>query len=312
MSGGQKQRIAIARAVIRAPSILLLDEATSALDSESERIVQKALDKAAVGRTTIIVAHRLSTIRSVNSIAVIQDGQVVETGSPEDLSLNQNGIYIKLLRLQQTNNIAKIKDQPVVLPTIPSAKMNVALNSSTESISKESESGESKVGQKVPSPSFWRLFVLNHSEWRQASIGCSSAALAGAVQPLIGYAMGTMVSVYFLPNHNQIKSETKKYAFFFLGLAAFSMVINVVQHYNFAVMGEHLTKRIREGMLSKILAFEVEWFDQDENSTGVVCSRLGKDANLVSHFLKGGLRKIYIPLKKNRFLKSLDFPLFVC
>lgn len=301
MSGGQKQRIAIARAVIRAPSMLLLDEATSALDSESERIVQKALDKAAVGRTTIIVAHRLSTIRSVNSIAVIQDGQVVETGSPEDLSLNQNGIYIKLLRLQQTNNIAKIKDQPVVLPTIPSAKMNVALNSSRESIiNKESESGESKVGQKVPSPSFWRLFVLNHPEWRQASIGCLSAALAGAVQPLIGYAMGTMVSVYFLPYHNQIKSETKKYAFFFLGLAAFSMVINVVQHYNFAVMGEHLTKRIREGMLSKILAFEVEWFDQEENSTGVVCSRLGKDANLVSHFLKGGLRKIYIPFFKKK------------
>ncbi|KAL3664764.1 ABC multidrug transporter mdr3 [Phytophthora oleae] len=99
LSDGQKQRIAIARAILKNPNILLLDEATSALDSESEKVVQEALDKvvALKRRTTIVIAHRLSTIRRADKICVVNGGKIAEEGTQQEL-INQKGIYAKLVQ----------------------------------------------------------------------------------------------------------------------------------------------------------------------------------------------------------------------
>jgi ABC-type multidrug transport system fused ATPase/permease subunit len=100
LSGGQRQRVAIARAVLKNPSILVLDEATSSLDSESESLVQEALDKLMVGRTSIVIAHRLATIRNANKIVVLQHGEIAEIGTHAELILNEEGLYHKLSKMQ--------------------------------------------------------------------------------------------------------------------------------------------------------------------------------------------------------------------
>lgn len=93
LSGGQKQRIAIARGIVRNPVILLLDEATSALDAQSEQVVQEALDRIMIGRTTVVVAHRLGTIKHMDSICYVADGKVTEQGSYAELKRRRGAFY---------------------------------------------------------------------------------------------------------------------------------------------------------------------------------------------------------------------------
>ena len=99
LSGGQKQRVAIARAVLKDPRVLILDEATSALDAESEHLVQEALDRLMRGRTTIVIAHRLSTVRRADRVVVLDAGQVVESGTHATL-MARDGIYRRLVERQ--------------------------------------------------------------------------------------------------------------------------------------------------------------------------------------------------------------------
>ncbi|KAE9600339.1 hypothetical protein Lal_00045790 [Lupinus albus] len=287
LSGGQKQRIAIARAIIRNPVILLLDEATSALDSESELLVQNALDQASMGRTTLVVAHKLSTIRNADLIAVVSGGCIIETGTHNELISCPNGQYAKLAKLQPQFSIND-KDQNPELGALSAARSSVGRLSSARSspaIFQKSplpnDTTQSTSFVSHPPPSFPRLLSMNAPEWKQGLIGTLLAITNGSVQPLYALTIGGMISAFFAPSHQEMSQRIRNYSLIFSSLSLASMTLNVLQHYSFAYMGSKLTKRIRLRMLEKILSFETAWFDEEQNSSGALCSRLSSEASMV-------------------------------
>ena len=139
---------------------------------------------------------------------------------------------------------------------------------------------ENKKNKDYPPASQWCLLQMNAPEWKQALLGCLGAASSGTIQAIYAYCLGTVVSIYFEDN-STIKSKTRLYCFIFLDLAVLSFIANLFQHYNFAIMGERLTKRVREKMLKKLLTFEIGWFDEDDNTSAAICARLATEANMV-------------------------------
>ncbi|KAF5742999.1 putative ABC transporter B family member 8 [Tripterygium wilfordii] len=285
LSGGQKQRIAIARAIIKNPVILLLDEATSALDSESETLVQNALDQASMGRTTLVVAHKLSTVRYADLIAVVNNGCIVEIGSHNDLINTGNGHYAKLFKLQRQFSCDDHEQNPEICAS--SVTRSSADRPSTAKSSPAFFASPLPVIDTSPQPvthllpSFHRLVSLNAPEWKQGLVGSLSAVAFGSVQPTYALTIGGMISAFFADSHQEMKARIRTYSLIFCSLSLISIILNLIQHYNFAYMGESLTKRIRLQMLRKILTFEAAWFDEEQNSSGALCSRLSNEASMV-------------------------------
>lgn len=278
LSGGQKQRIAIARAIVKNPMILLLDEATSALDSESETLVQNALDQASMGRTTLIVAHKLSTVKNADFIAVINEGHIIELGSHNDLINTKNGHYAKLAKLQRQLTCDDQEQQSIAKTSagrLSTGKSSPAIFPSPLPIKEKIKP------VSYPPPSFSRLIYLNSPEWKQGLIGSFSALVFGAVQPVYALTIGGMISAFFSPSHEEVHSRIRTYSLLFSSLCLISIFVNILQHYNFAYMGERLTKRIRLKMLEKILTFEPSWFDEEKNSSGALSARLSNEASMV-------------------------------
>ncbi|KAK2970216.1 hypothetical protein RJ640_021652 [Escallonia rubra] len=324
LSGGQKQRVAIARAILKDPRILLLDEATSALDAESERVVQEALDRIMVNRTTVIVAHRLSTVRNANMIAVIHRGKMVEKGSHLELLKDPEGAYSQLIRLQEvqkdtiqegaddqdksdiTKESGRHSSQRISYRRSISRGSSVG-NSSRHSFSvsfgvptgfgapetalTEPESTSQKISEKAAKVPLKRLASLNKPEIPVLILGAIAAIINGTIFPIFGILISSILKTFYEPPH-QLRKDSKFWALMFVVLGLASFLAYPARSYFFAVAGCKLIRRIRSMCFEKVVHMEVSWFDEPENSSGAIGARLSADAATVRALVGDALAQL--------------------
>lgn len=222
-------------------------------------------------------------MRNADVIAVMSAGRVIEMGSHDDLIDKPNGHYANLANLQnQLSNEEQDQHHNESRYSSAARSSGGRFSNASPSVFGTPLLGDSEPDAiSYPPPSFTRLLCLNAPEWTQGLVGGLSAMASGFITPIYALTIGGMISDFFMPDHAEMRDAIRSKCLIFASLSVIAMIMSPLQHYNFAYMGEHLTKRVRIKMLEKVLTFEPAWFDEEKNNSGALCGRLSNEAALV-------------------------------
>ncbi|KAK0222157.1 ste6-like protein [Armillaria fumosa] len=296
LSGGQKQRIAIARAIVSDPKILLLDEATSALDTQSEGIVQDALDKVAAGRTTITVAHRLSTIKDADTIYVMGEGTssryMLLEGTHNTLLNNPDGAYYKLVQAQKIregeevttateadDSESRTTDEKEPDDFIPLDRAKTHQSVASQALKQRmNERQETHKRRYSIYQLFMRMLLINRESWNRMIIGAIAAIMTGAIYPSYGIVFAFALDGFSQPDNHVKRLKGDRNALWFV----LAIVTTMAQNWNFVAAATTLMARLRFNMFTSILRQDIEFFDEAEHSTGSLVSSISEDPQKVN------------------------------
>jgi len=314
LSGGQKQRIAIARAALRNPPVLILDEATSALDTENERLVQTALDSLVSGgsRTTIVIAHRLTTVRNADKIVVLgkpgndpsAGSEVVEQGTHDELmKLGKDGRYRALVGLSK-GDIAPSASSKSIKKS--SSKASFASLASAENsqidgkgfsggksdsyanlseISKEDDGKTKKKSKKAKSDKYEvkasRVWSYSKPEFPLVIFGCFVAVINGCIMPAVAFVFAEIMALFFNFDTDYMRDRSETLALAMFGVSIAAIIASGVQGGIFGIVGERLTTRLRSHAFRAMMRQDIPFFDNTENSVGALTQVLSVETSKV-------------------------------
>lgn len=297
LSGGQRQRVAIARSIISNPHILLLDEATSALDPRAEAVVQAALDRVSRTRTTVLIAHKLSTVKKADNIIVMNKGEVIEQGTHEEL-LDSRGAYWNLVNAQNLTTVADgdssdadsdSQDRPAPdlekVATARSGHSNavVEVAPETDDVSRKMSLFRCLI----------RIFYEQRRHWVYFTMGAIASIAGGGAFPAQAILFSKIVTVFQLPE-DIMKDRVGFWALMFFVLALGVLLSYASVGFFLTVAAFRVSRFYRSEYFGAMLSQDIAYFDSPDNSSGSLTARLSTDPQALQDLISSNIGLILI------------------